>query len=222
MPQRFGFLPRSLRQTGPGAIWLHAVSVGEVLACLELLRRLRAEFPASGLFVSTATLAGRATADEKLRGLADGVFYAPADYVFAVRRVLRTLRPSVVIVAETEIWPNLFRETKRTGAALAVVNGRISDRAFPRYLPFRRFFAAVLPHADAILAQTEAIRERFLALGAPPERTRAAGNFKYDFEARAAAAGFARDRADCANRARAGVDRRQHDAAGGRGRPRRG
>ncbi len=189
MPQRFGFLPRSLRQTGPGAIWLHAVSVGEVLACLELLRRLRAEFPASGLFVSTATLAGRTTADEKLRGLADGVFYAPADYVFAVRRVLRTLQPSVVIVAETEIWPNLFRETKRTGAALAVVNGRISDRAFPRYLPFRRFFAAVLPHADAILAQTEAIRERFLALGAPPERTRAAGNFKYDFEARAASAG---------------------------------
>ncbi len=156
---------------------------------MELLRKLRAGFPESRLFVSTATLAGRATADEKLRSLADGVFYAPADYVFAVRRVLRTLRPSVVVVAETEIWPNLFRETKRTGAALVVVNGRISDRAFPRYLPFRRLFAAVLPHADAILAQTEAIRERFLALGAPPERTRAAGNFKYDFEARAAAPG---------------------------------
>jgi 3-deoxy-D-manno-octulosonic-acid transferase len=168
---------------------LHAVSVGEVLACLELLRRLRAEFPASGLFVSTATLAGQATAAEKLRGLADGVFYAPVDFVFAVRRVLRILKPSAVIVAETEIWPNLFRETKRTGAALAMVNGRISDRAFPRYLPFRGLSAAVLPHADAILAQSDAIRERFLALGAPPERVRTTGNFKYDFEAKAAAPG---------------------------------
>jgi tetraacyldisaccharide 4'-kinase len=187
LPQRFGFLPRSYRQTSPGAIWLHAVSVGEVLSCVELLRRLRREFPHTGIFVSTSTLAGRATADEKLRGLADGVFYAPVDYVFAVRRVLRTLRPSVVAVAETEIWPNLFREVKRTGAGLTLLNGRISDRAFPRYLPFRRLFTAVLPAADSILAQTEPIRERFLALGAPAGRVRTAGNFKYDFEPRAAA-----------------------------------
>ena len=93
LPQRFGFLPRSYRQTGPGAIWLHAVSVGEVLACVEFLRRLRAEFPRSRLFVSTSTLAGRATAGDKLRDLADGVFYAPVDYVLAVRRVLRALAP---------------------------------------------------------------------------------------------------------------------------------
>ena len=184
LPQRFGFLPRSFRQTGPGAIWLHAVSVGEVLSCLEFLRRLRVEFPHSGLFVSTSTLAGKATADEKLRGLADGVFYAPVDYVFAVRRVLRTLRPSVVVVAETELWPNLFREVKRTGAALTLVNGRISDRAFARYLSSRWFFRAVVPALDSILAQTEAIRERFVTLGAPAGRVRQNGNFKYDFEAR--------------------------------------
>src|SRR3954469_6212421 len=104
LAERFGFLPRSLRQTHPGAIWLHAASVGEVLACVEFLKRLRAEFPNSGLFVSTSTLAGRATADEKLAGVVDGVFYSPADYCFAVRRVLRTLQPSIVIVAETEIW----------------------------------------------------------------------------------------------------------------------
>lgn len=188
LPQRFGFLPRSFRQTGPGAIWLHAVSVGEVLSCIELVRRLRTEFPASGLYVSTATLAGRAAAEDKLRTLTDGIFYAPADYVFAVRRVLRKLKPSVVIVAETEIWPNLFRETRRTGATLTMVNGRISDRAYPRYLPFRWFFSAVLPHADSILVQSEAIRERFVTLGAPPERTRVTGNFKYDFEARPAGA----------------------------------
>jgi len=189
LPQRFGFLPRSFRQTGPGAIWLHAVSVGEVQACVELLRSLRAEFPHSGLFVSSSTLAGRAMAAKKLRGLADGCFFAPVDYVFAVRRVLRALRPSVVAVVETEIWPNLFREVKRTGAALTIVNARISDRAFPRYLPYRWFFRVVLPAADSVLAQTDAMRERFLALGAPAERVRASGNFKYDFAARAAADG---------------------------------
>ena len=164
---------------------MHAVSVGEILSCLEFLRSLRVQFPHSGLFVSTTTLTGRATAAEKLQDLADGVFYCPVDYVFAVRRVLRTLRPSVVIIAETELWPNLFREVKRTGAALTLVNGRISDRALARYLAFRWFFPAVLPALDSILAQTGAFRDRFIALGAPPERTRENGNFKYDFEARA-------------------------------------
>jgi tetraacyldisaccharide 4'-kinase len=91
----------------------------------------------------------------------------------------------VVIVAETEIWPNLFREAKRTGAGLMLVNGRISDRAFPRYRRLSGFFAAVLPQVDAILTQSDEIRARFLALGAAPVKVRVAGNFKYDFEARA-------------------------------------
>jgi tetraacyldisaccharide 4'-kinase len=189
LPERFGFLPRSLRQTRPGAIWLHAVSVGEVLACVEFLKRLRAEFPNSGLFVSTSTLAGRATAGEKLAGIADGVFFAPVDYCFAVRRVLRTLQPSVVVVAETEIWPNLFREVKRTRAGLLIVNGRISDAAFARYCRFPRLFESVLPHADAILAQSEEIADRFRSLGGPPSRVRVGGSFKYDFQPRAADSG---------------------------------
>jgi len=186
LAQRLGFLPGSFRQTGPGAIWLHAVSVGEILSSVEFLQRLRQEFPRTRLFVSTSTLAGRSVASERLRGLTDGTFYAPIDYVWAVRRVLRTLKPSLVLIAETEIWPNLFRETKRIGAGLAIVNGRISDRALPRYRKFAWFFHAVLPEADWILTQTGEIRERFLALGATPERVRAAGNFKYDFEARPA------------------------------------
>ena len=185
LTQRFGFLPHSFTQTGPGAIWLHAVSVGEVLSCVEFLRQLRAEFPRTRLFVSTTTLAGRAAAADKLSDLADGVFYAPVDYVFAIRSVLRSLRPSIVVVAETEIWPNLFRETKRTGAALTLVNARISDKAFARYRRLTPFFAAVLPAADAILAQSEEIRRRFIAIGAPPEKVRVSGNFKYDFEPRA-------------------------------------
>ncbi len=158
--------------------------MGEVLGCLEFVRRLRAELPHARLFVSTSTLAGHAAAVQSLHDLADGIFYAPADYAFAVRRVLRGLQPSVVLIAETEIWPNLFREVKRTGASLAIVNGRISDHALTRYMRLRWFFRSVLPAADAILAQSEEIRRRFIAIGAPAERVRVAGNFKYDFEAR--------------------------------------
>jgi tetraacyldisaccharide 4'-kinase len=109
------------------------------------------------------------------------------DYVFAVRRVLRALRPSVVAIAETEIWPNLFREVKRTNAGLAIVNGRISDRAFPRYVRWNWFFHTVLPQADITLTQTDAIRERFVTLGASPDQTFTGGNFKYDFQPRPAA-----------------------------------
>jgi tetraacyldisaccharide 4'-kinase len=158
--------------------------MGEILACLEFARGLRAEFPRSRLFVSTATLAGRATADQKLAGIADGIFFAPVDYVFVVRRVLRMLKPALVVVAETEIWPNLFREVERTGAGLAVVNGRISDEALPKYLRLRHVFPEVLAAVDTILAQTEEMRHRFLVLGAP--RVALGGNLKYDFTPRAA------------------------------------
>ena len=161
--------------------------MGEILACVEFARGLRAEFPQSRLFVSTSTLAGRATAEQKLSGTADGIFFAPVDYVFVVRRVLRALKPALVVVAETEIWPNLFREVHRTGAGLAMVNGRISDQALPKYVRLRRVFPVVLAAVDTILAQTEEMRQRFLALGA--ERVSLGGNLKYDFTARAADAG---------------------------------
>jgi tetraacyldisaccharide 4'-kinase len=184
--ERLGFLPRGFRQAAPGSIWVHAVSVGEVLSGAELLRRLRAEHPEAAVFVSTTTLAGRAAAEQKLAGLAEGVFFAPVDYCFAVRRTLRALRPRVLVVMETEIWPNLWRETKRTGCALVVVNGRISDRAWPRYRAWRRFFGAALRQADVILAQNELSRARYVELGAPPGKVRVAGNLKYDFDPRRA------------------------------------
>ena len=182
--QRLGFLSRSFNQTVPGAIWLHAVSVGEVLSIIELARRLRAEFPRAGLFVSTATLTGRASAREKLSGVANGVFYAPLDHVFAVRRVLRTLQPALVVVAETELWPNLFREAKRAGCGLIIVNGRISDRTWRRYRLQRWFFRQVLSWPDAVLVQSEAMRQRYLSLGTPAQRVRVSRNLKYDFAPR--------------------------------------
>ncbi|MGO9097690.1 MAG: tetraacyldisaccharide 4'-kinase [Bryobacteraceae bacterium] len=178
--ERLGFLPGSYRQTREGAIWLHAVSVGEVLAAVELVRRLRARLPRAPLFVSATTLAGRAAAEDKLRGLADGVFYAPLDYCSVVRRVLRRLRPRAVVVMETEIWPNLYREAKRAGCALVVVNGRISDRAWPRYRALAWFFKQVPAWPDMILAQSEASAARYRELGA--QNLCVAGNVKYDFE----------------------------------------
>jgi 3-deoxy-D-manno-octulosonic-acid transferase len=181
LKQRCGYLPASFRQTVPGAIWLHAVSVGEVIAAVELVRQLRQPLPRSPVFVSVSTLAGFQTASQKLPELAR-VFYAPLDYVFAVRRVLRALRPSLVIVMETEIWPNLFRETKRTGAGLLLINGRISARALGRYRALRWFFSVVLAQVDLLLAQSEEMRQRWIAIGAVPEKVRAAGNLKYDLQ----------------------------------------
>jgi 3-deoxy-D-manno-octulosonic-acid transferase len=166
---------------------LHAVSVGEVLSSVELLRQMRERLPHAPLYVSTTTLAGRAIAEQKLAGLAAGVFFAPLDYCFAVRRVLRALRPRAVVVLETEIWPNLYREARRAGCALLIVNARISDRAEPRYLRARALFRQALALPGAILAQDEISCRRFLALGAPPETTRVAGNLKYDFRPGAAA-----------------------------------
>jgi 3-deoxy-D-manno-octulosonic-acid transferase len=179
--ERLGFLPRSLQSTGGGSIWLHAVSVGEIMSAIELLRQLREDQRSVSLYVSTTTLAGRAMAEEKLKGLVDGVFYAPLDYRSIVRRVLRRLRPSMVVILETEIWPNLYREAKRSGAALLVLNGRISDRALPRYKKYSWFFGAALQWPNAIFVQTEEDARRYILAGAPPQSVRVGGNLKYDF-----------------------------------------
>ncbi len=184
LAERFGRLPSALRQTAPDSLWLHAVSVGEVLSAVELVKRLRERLPGAPLVLSVTTAAGRELAQKKLAELVDGIFYAPVDYCFAVRRVLRALRPRVVVVLETEIWPNLWRESRRAGCSLLIVNGRISDRALPRYRRLRRFFQPVLELPHAILAQDQASYRRYLELGAPADRARIGGNLKFDFDAR--------------------------------------
>jgi 3-deoxy-D-manno-octulosonic-acid transferase len=181
LPERLGFLPAAIHTTGTGAIWFHAVSVGEIFSTVELIRTMRAAHPHTRMYVSTTTLAGRETADRKLEGLADGVFFAPLDYRSVVRRVLRRLRPAVVVVLETEIWPNLYRESKRAGASVIVVNGRISDRALPRYRRWRWFFRHVLSCADTIFAQSPEDEHRFVVAGARLDHIQVVGNLKYDF-----------------------------------------
>jgi tetraacyldisaccharide 4'-kinase len=137
------------------------------------------------IFVSATTLAGYAAARQRFAAEAAGCFYAPIDFANVLRRVLNHIQPALVIVFETEIWPNLFREAKRAGCGLMVANGRISDRAFPAYRKRRWFFENVLIWPDVILAQDEEMRARFLAAGAEPERVLVVGNLKYDFEPRA-------------------------------------
>ena len=180
--ERFGRLPSTVHQTGNGSIWLHAVSVGEVLTSVRLLESLRAQLPGVRLYVSVSTLAGRELAQQKLAAIADAVFYAPLDFTFAVRRMMRRMRPRVLIVQETEIWPNLWNEAKRAGAGLLVVNGRISDKAFPKYAAARWFFRGVLALPDCISAQSQISLDRFRALGAPAARSGIGGNLKYDFD----------------------------------------
>lgn len=178
--ERLGFLPSHLHRTTPGALWIHAVSVGEVISAAAIIRKWR-EQPSGRVFLSTTTLAGYQAAEERLRDLIDGHFHAPLDYAWAVRRVLRRIQPSALIVLETEIWPNLFRETWRAGAALIVANGRISSRAFPRYRRLNWLFRAVLEQPNRILVQNEIMRSRYLTLGAPADRIEVAGNVKFDF-----------------------------------------
>ncbi len=178
--ERFGTLPASFKRTAPGGIWLHAVSVGEVISSVRLVEQLLKRSPETPVFLSTATLAGRAVAEQKLGSLVDGIFYAPLDYTFAVRRVLRRIRPAVVVILETEIWPVLFREVKRAQCGLMVLNGRISDRTAPRYRSMRWVFRSVLQLPDIIYAQTERDRLRYIDAGAMPETVRVGGNLKYD------------------------------------------
>jgi 3-deoxy-D-manno-octulosonic-acid transferase len=183
LDERCGTLPPSWQQTISASIWFHAVSVGEVLAAIPLIAEVRKNIPRTPIFVSTTTLAGRETADKRLAELVNGVFYAPFDFVWCVRRVLRHVRPTVVVVLETEIWPNLFREAKRIGCGLIIVNGRISDRAMPRYQRYAAWFAPVLGLCDRILVQSAEMKQRFEAAGAPPAVVEVGGNLKYDFAA---------------------------------------
>jgi 3-deoxy-D-manno-octulosonic-acid transferase len=178
LAERFGILP--FRRTQRGGLWLHAVSVGEVLSSIETIRQLKTTLPGTPIYVSVTTLAGRDIAQQRLAGLADHIFYSPIDLCWAVRRTLRHLDPLAVIIFETEIWPNLWRETKRRGAGLIVLNGRISDRAWPRYQRFAPLFRPVLAHADRILAQSETDAERYRLLLRDTARVESVGNLKYD------------------------------------------
>jgi 3-deoxy-D-manno-octulosonic-acid transferase len=163
------------------AIWVHAVSVGEVLAVAGLVDELQRRFPRHKIFVSTTTDTGQALARQRF-GEAN-VFYFPMDFAFAIRPYFRALRPRLVVVAETEFWPNFMRLGRASGARVAVVNARISDRSWPKYRRFRGLLRRLLANVDLFLAQTPEDAARLRDIGAKPERVLVSGNLKFDIPA---------------------------------------
>ncbi len=177
--ERMGRLPVYLNVDGNRTVWIHAVSVGEVLAARPLVPALRERLPGHRLFLSTTTMTGNAVAKRAVRGI-DGLFYAPFDFPHPVRHALSVVNPSLLVLVETELWPNLIHEARRRGTRVAVVNGRISPRSLRRYLRARALVRRVLAEVDLFLMQGDAHAERIRAMGAPAERVRVTGNLKFD------------------------------------------
>jgi len=184
LAERLGKVPQRLNIPDAGRksiIWVHAVSVGEVLAVSRLITEMQARFPKYHVLVSTTTDTGQRLARERFG--ASNVFYFPLDLGFAIAPYLEKVRPPLVIVAETELWPNFFRLAKRSGAKLAVVNARISDRSFSGYRRFRFLLTDVLKQIDLFLAQADTDRSRLVEIGAPAKRVQVSGNLKFDVSA---------------------------------------
>jgi 3-deoxy-D-manno-octulosonic-acid transferase len=177
--QRLGYLPVSFNLDGDDSIWVHAVSVGEVLAARALIADLRRRYPRLRLFVSTTTLAGQRLARRSVSDI-DDVFYFPFDWTFSVRRTLDRVQPRLFVMIETEIWPNLLRECGRRAIPTVLVNGRISYRSFPRYRLIRPFFRRVLADIDRFCVQGDEAARRLIFLGADPSRITITGSLKFD------------------------------------------
>lgn len=180
--QKLGRVRKSVMKVlkkGERPIWVHAVSVGEVMAAHTLIRELRKKYPRRRLLLSTVTVTGNYTARQRVPE-ADGVFYFPFDYPWIVRRVIRRINPAVVLVAETELWPNFFRELRRAGIPSALINGRISPRSYGDYLRFRGFFSKVFENVSLFCMQSEEDADRIRNIGAPLDRVMITGNLKFD------------------------------------------
>lgn len=176
--ERFGSVPQRLPRRAKPSIWVHAVSVGEVLAVSELIRQLRTDYPDHRLVVSTTTDTGQKLAASRFG--ADNVFYFPFDFAFAIRPYLHALRPELIIIAETEFWPNFLRLAKNSGAKISIVNARISDRSLPGYRRWRFYLRRILQNIDLFLAQTAEDANRLAAIGAASDRILTSGNLKFD------------------------------------------
>ena len=175
--ERLGSLPKLDQQQ---VVWLHCVSVGETQAARPLVERIRQELPHHALVVSTITLTGQKLARDLFRGQAARVIYFPFDWRWSVRRALKAINPAVVVIMETELWPNFFRECKAREIPLALVNGRISQKSFGRYLKIRFFLRRVLACLTVAVMQSERDEERIRELGMSQERVFSVGNLKFE------------------------------------------
>jgi 3-deoxy-D-manno-octulosonic-acid transferase len=187
LPQRLGRLPASFNPTAQPSIWVHAVSVGELVAARPLIAALRARHPHHAIFVSTTTRSAQELAQRNAADV-DGVFYCPIDLRFILRRTLNVVRPELLLIVETDLWPNLLRECHARGVRIAIVNGRLSSRSFPRYHMVRGFFRHVLADIDRFCVQSDDSARRFVALGAAADRVTVTGSLKFDTLGRSDAA----------------------------------
>jgi 3-deoxy-D-manno-octulosonic-acid transferase len=192
LPERLGLIPTRIRvDASKPVIWIHAVSVGEALAISELVSQLRERLQDARIVVSTTTHTGQELARERYG--AENVFYFPLDFAFAIRPYLKLFKPKVVVLAETEFWPNFIRLVKGSGASILVTNARISDRSYPRYLRFKGLMKPVLQNIDGFLAQSSTDSERLVAIGAAAERVHVAGNLKFEVKPPDASVGFVQE-----------------------------
>jgi 3-deoxy-D-manno-octulosonic-acid transferase len=181
VPPRLGPRPGKIRARSeplPRVLWIHAVSLGEVLAVSGLVEQMRRSFPQHRVLVSTTTDTGQMLARKRFGE--ENVFYFPMDFAFAIRPYLRALQPELVVLAETEFWPNFLRLAHASGARIAVVNARISDRSWPNYRRFQWALRKMLMQVDLFLAQTEDDSARLQAIGAAAQRVQVTGNLKFD------------------------------------------
>ncbi len=179
LSERLGWVPGRLRAgDARRTIWVHAVSVGEVLAASRLVNELTTRAPQYRVLLSTTTRTGQRLARE--RAGAGHAFYFPIDLPWIVNRYLRRLDPVLLVLVETEFWPNLISACRRDSIPVAVVNGRVSDRSLPRYLRLRGLWKKVLAGVSIVLAQSEEDAKRLKAIGAPASRVSFSGNLKFD------------------------------------------
>ena len=181
LAQRLGRVPAALHRGDRPFIWLHAVSVGEVLAVSRLVDELTQTLPNFRLLISTTTRTGQDLARQRFGP--ERVFYCPLDLPWAVRAYLRALQPAMLILAETEFWPNLLRGCFRRQIPVVVVNARISDRSWPRYRRLRALWRPLLRPLRLALTQSETDADRLRALGCTPDRVAVSGNLKFDVRA---------------------------------------
>lgn len=179
LAQRLGRIPKLDSSTAP-LIWLHCVSVGETEAARPLVRALRERLPSHRLVVSTTTVTGQTVARQAFAKDATAIFYFPIDWSWTVRRVLTALKPTAILIMETELWPNLMRESRKRSIPVALINGRISPTSFRRYRKIRAFMRRVLDDLAVASMQSDEDAQRISALGLAEARIRQAGNMKFD------------------------------------------